>query len=105
MQGLLYGGDIAGGNDVPLEVGWGMEHEPVFLQGDGGGIVKPGVDGGGGHVRFHQREYLGQDIGRRIHENDTSFSGFLSKIISFLLYQKNASKATISGEYLIKINK
>ena len=64
VERLLDGGQVAGVDDVPLEVGWGVEHEPVGLQGHGGGVVKPGVDGGGGHLPLHQGEDLGPEIGR-----------------------------------------
>ena len=67
-QGGLDLPGVPGGDDIPLEAGGGVEDEPVVLQGDGGGVVKPGVDGGGGHIGLHQSDDLGPDIGGRIHE-------------------------------------
>ena len=66
-QGGLDFGDIAGGDDVPLEAGGGVEDEAVILQRHGGGVVKPGIDGGGGHVGLHQADHLGPYICGRIH--------------------------------------
>ena len=71
-QGGLDFGDIAGGDDVPLEAGGRVEDEAVVLQGDGGGVVEPGIDGGGSHIGLHQSDDLGPDIGGRIHERKTS---------------------------------
>ena len=71
-QGGLDLPHVAGGDDVPLEAGGRVEDETVVLQGDSGGVVKPGVDGGGGHIRLHQSDDLGPDIGGRIHERNTS---------------------------------
>ena len=64
VQGLLDIGDIAFADDVTLEVGGRMDDEAVLLQGHGGAVVKPGVDGCRGHVRFHEGENLGPYIGR-----------------------------------------
>ena len=72
VQGLLDGGQIAGDDDVPLEVRGGVEHKPVGVQRHGLGVVKPGVDRGGGHVPLHEGEHLGPDIGREIHGETTS---------------------------------
>ena len=92
VQRLLDGGQVAGHDDVPLEVGGGVENKPVGLQSHRHGVVKPGVDGGGGHVplRLHQREHLGPDVGREIHEKTTSFE----KYHSTSLYQKFRLRAT-----------
>ena len=62
LQGLLNGGHIPGGDDVPFEGGGGAKHKAVPLQGEGGRVVKPGVEGGGGHIAFHQIQNLGPDI-------------------------------------------
>ena len=66
-QGLLNGGEVAGEDNIPLKVGGCVEHEAVFVQGDGACVVKPGVNGGGGHIPLHEREYLRPDIGWQIH--------------------------------------
>ena len=44
-----------------------IEDEAVILQRHGGGVVKPGIDGGGGHVGLHQADHLGPYICGRIH--------------------------------------
>ena len=62
VEGFLDEGDIPGGDDVPFEACGGVEDEAVLLQGDGGGVVEPGVDGGGGHVGLHQLQHLGPDV-------------------------------------------
>lgn len=66
-QGILDLGDVPGGNDVPLEPGGGVEDKAVVLQRHGGGVVKPGVDGGGGHLRLHEGQNLCPDVSGRIH--------------------------------------
>ena len=58
MEGLLNGGEIAGGNDVPLETGGRVDGKAGFVQRDGDRIVKPGVNGGFGHLISHQGDYL-----------------------------------------------
>ena len=68
VEGLFDGGKIAGEDDVPLEIGGCVEDEAVGVQGDGLGVVEPGVDGGGGHVRLHEGEYFSPDVRWRIHE-------------------------------------
>lgn len=54
-------------DDVPFEVGRRVQDEGILVQGDGDGVVEPGVDGGGGHLPLHQGEHLGPDISRGIH--------------------------------------
>ena len=76
VERLLDHGQIAGHNDVPLEVGGGVEHKPVGVQRHGGGVVKPGVDLGGRHIKKKKREHLGPDIGREIHGKTTSFGKY-----------------------------
>ena len=76
VERLLDHGQIAGHDDVPLEVGGGVEHKPVGVQRHGGGVVKPGVDRGGGHIPLHEGEHLGPDIGREIHGKTTSFGKY-----------------------------
>ena len=66
-QSGLNLGDIAGGDDVPLEAGRGVEDEAVILQRHSSGVVKPSIDGGGGHVGLHQADHLGPYICGRIH--------------------------------------
>ena len=66
-QGILDLGDVPGGNDIPLEPGGGVEDEAVILQSHGSGVVKPGVDGGGGHLRLHEGQNLCPDVSGRIH--------------------------------------
>ena len=58
------GGQIAGDDDVPLEGGGGVEDELVLLQSHGHRVVKPGVDGGGGHLPLQQGQYFFPDIFR-----------------------------------------
>ena len=67
LQGLLDGGDIAGDDGIPLEIGGGIEDKPVFLQGHGLSIVKPGGEGGGGQIGFHQLQDVGPEFRRGIH--------------------------------------
>ena len=66
-QGVLEGGEIPAGDDIRFEGGGGVEDEAVILQRHGGGVVKPGIDGGGGHVGLHQADHLGPYICGRIH--------------------------------------
>ena len=66
-QGVLDGGQIPAGDDIPFEGGGGVEDEAVPLQFHRSGVVKPGVDGGGGHLVLHQGQYLGPDISGWVH--------------------------------------
>ena len=50
-----------------------MENELVLIQGQGHRVVKPGVNGGGGHVRFHEGEHFGPDIRGGIHRGTSLF--------------------------------
>ena len=63
VQGLFNGGKVTGKDDVPFEIGWGVEDKAVGIHGDRLCVVKPGIDGGWGHVRLHEGEHLGPDIG------------------------------------------
>ena len=76
MERLLDHGQIAGHDDVPLEVGGGVEHKPVGVQRHGGGVVKPGVDRGGGHIPLHAGEHRGPAIGRELPGKPTSFGKY-----------------------------
>ena len=49
-EGVLDGGGVAGGDNVPFEPGGAVQHKAALLQRDGLGVVKPGVHGGGGHL-------------------------------------------------------
>ena len=53
-QGLLDIGQVAGGDDIPLKVRWGIKGQPVGGEGEGFGVVKPGIQGGGGKGTLHQ---------------------------------------------------
>ena len=66
-QGFLDGGDIAGGDDSTLELGRGAENKGIFIQGHGGGVAEPCLDGGGGHISLHQGEDLGPDLAWNVH--------------------------------------
>ena len=66
-QGILDGGKIPAGDDIPFEGGGGVEDEAVPLQFHRSGVVKPGVDGGGGHLVLHQGQYFGPDISGWVH--------------------------------------
>ncbi len=73
VKGLLDGGKVAGDDDVPLEVGGGVEDKFVPLHGHGHRVVEPGVDGGGRHVRLHEGKDAGPDIGGGIHLGTSFF--------------------------------
>jgi hypothetical protein len=84
VQGLFHRAQIAGGDDVLFEVGGGIEHKAVLLQSDRFGVVKPGVDGGGGHIRLHQGEHTCPDVCGGIHRRTSHSSVFRINLV----YQK-----------------
>ena len=53
-QRLLNGGAVAGDDDIPFEVGGGIQNKAVLIQREGLGVVEPGAQSGGGQVAFHQ---------------------------------------------------
>ena len=66
LQSLLDVGDIAGDNDVLLKVGRGIEDQTVGGQLHRLGLVKPGIQGGGGQVLLHESEDCFPDLGGRV---------------------------------------
>jgi hypothetical protein len=61
-QGFLNGGEIAPGDDVPLEAGGGIEDELRVGKAQRSGVVEPRVDRGGGHLLFQETENFHPDI-------------------------------------------
>ena len=66
-QGLLDIGQVAGGDDIPLKVRWGIKGQPVGGEGEGFGVVKPGIQRGGGKGTLHQRQDPVPNLGGGIH--------------------------------------
>ena len=68
LKCLLDKGCIALGDDVPLKGGGGAENKPVFLQINGNGIIKPGVQRDRGHIGLHKLENFDPNVSGRIHK-------------------------------------
>ena len=67
MKSLLNGWKVSCGDDIPLETGRGIDGKTGFVQGDGNGIVKPGIDRCFSHLISHEGDYLVPYFGSRVH--------------------------------------
>ena len=56
LQRLLDVGEVPGEDNVLLEIRGGIQHQPVLLQGDDLGVVKPGIQSCGCQVGLHKGE-------------------------------------------------
>ena len=67
VERVLDQREVAGDDDVPLQAGGTVQDKTRLLQTDGGGVVEPGVPGGGCHVRLHQGGHLFPHFGGGVH--------------------------------------
>ena len=67
VERVLDQREVAGDDDVPLQAGGAVQDKTRLLQTDGGGVVEPGVPGGGCHVRLHQGGHLFPHFGGGVH--------------------------------------
>ena len=94
-QSLLYVGKVAFADNIPLKGLWGTQEKAVVFQRNGPHVVKPGVNGGRGHLLLQQGEHLFPYCGGRIH-SDSSFVHVISDqtIIPFFWYFRNGFSGT-----------
>ena len=92
VKGVLDRGEIAGGDDIPLEAGGRVEHKAALLQGHRLSVVKPGIQGGRGHFSSHQSLHFFPYFRSGIHKSpphgDKTSKRAKRYFHSILLYQK-----------------